>query len=92
MEAPPVLLVGGHPLQHPDDFAERMLRVPLNPVQDGQLLAQVGLEPLLSYSPRSSLGANGLSDAPPDASGCSTKNCLAFSMKFFHSEGTLSPG
>ena len=92
MEAPLASPVGGDPLQQADDLAERMVRVPLDLVQEGQLLPQAGLDARFGYSPRSSLGANGLSEAPPEASGCSAKNALAFSMKLFHSAGTLSPG
>jgi hypothetical protein len=81
-----------HPLQEAHGLTVGMLRVALDPVQDRELLPESRLEALLRYSPRSSLGANGLSEAPPDASGCSTKKTLFFSMKLFHSPGTLSPG
>lgn len=88
--------IGLNPLEQADNLAEGVLWIPGDPVEDRQLLAEARpearLEAPLGAQPRSSLGANGLSEAPPDASGCSTKKFLFFSMKFLHSAGTLSPG
>jgi hypothetical protein len=80
--------------KHPGYLAEGVLLVVCYAEEDGDPLAEVGIAELdvLSYSPRSSEGAKGLSDAPPEAAGFWTKNWEFFSMYSFHSAGTLSPG
>ncbi|MEA2477297.1 MAG: hypothetical protein QOC87_1496 [Actinomycetota bacterium] len=70
-------------LNDADGLGERVIGVVVQRVTDRDLATEVlrpiivrGLEARVGarYSPRSSAGANGLSIAPPDASGCSSNH------------------